>query len=112
MYQLPTVLEINDPKKRLAVTTKKMKNDEVLVNVFISGGELEEQLQASIVVKGMRDDLVIPVTAKWGRVKPCPCCNLKSLCWNFNDRQYECLNGKCNARGPTLDNLKGPLCDK
>jgi hypothetical protein len=76
----------------------------------VSSAPAGESLSASIIVRSVRDDQAVPIRAKWGKVRLCPCCQKKSLFWNRRHGLFECLNGKCNAAGKSLDSLKGPLC--
>lgn len=108
---LSTVVVTN---RRLKTTMSVPCQGHTVVGISLAPGHAGEHISDSVVLVGAREQLVVPIFARWRerksppQLQACPACGENSLFWNWRDKKFECLNLKCQATGPTLDSLIAP----
>ena len=104
---------------RLKITLLKSGPAKTLVKLQLSSSASGESVTEEIILRCNTGEVKVTVTARWEEERPrlsyCQECKIsnrgiavKSVFWNYRDKQYECLNLKCKATGPELDKLVSP----
>jgi len=106
------LLKVTVRNSQLKVTFLDRGSGNSLVKVQLLAGSAGASLQDSILLRGERGELRVPVGAQWEKEPPmlqyCPKCTKTSLFWNRYDKKFECLNPDCKVEGPSLDKLAKP----